>query len=115
MRRKLEAETPSAYTYSLFWVELSRLLGGKIPVAIVGPEPRTSRSPVQRFDHLATKQPRVPCKYPLIYVSIYSTLAVDLTSEEASVAYIPSVSCKLLYINWNEPQATALITQVTFE
>ena len=54
--------------------------------------------------------------YPLIYISIYRTLAVDLTSEEASVPiYIPSVSCKLLYINWNEPQSTAYITQATFE
>ena len=115
MRCKLQAETPSAYTYSFSWVELSRLLGEKIPVAIVGLEPRTSRPPVQRFDHLATKQPQVLYKYPLIYISIYWMLAVDLTGEEASVAYIQNVSCKLRYINWNEPQATTYITQATFE
>jgi len=38
---KLLVKTPSEYTYSLFWAELSRLLGEKIPVAIVGLEPGT--------------------------------------------------------------------------
>ena len=56
---KLQVETPSAYTYSLFWAELSRLLGEKIPVAIVGLEPGTPGPVVQRFTHLATKQPRL--------------------------------------------------------
>ena len=50
-------ETHSDHTYSLFWVELSRLLGEKIPVAIVGLEPGTPGSAVQRFNQLATKQP----------------------------------------------------------
>ena len=54
---KLQVETPEDYTYSLFWAELSRLLGEKIPVAIVGLEPGTPGSVVQRFNHLATKQP----------------------------------------------------------
>ena len=36
MRCKLQVEAPSDYTYSCFWAELSRLLGEKIPVAIVG-------------------------------------------------------------------------------
>jgi len=35
-------------------------------------------------------------------------LAVDLTSEEVSVVYILSVSCKLLCINWNEPHVRSL-------
>ena len=39
MRHKLQVEIPSDHTYSLFWAELSRLLGEKIPVAIVGLEP----------------------------------------------------------------------------
>ena len=39
------------------WAELSRLLGEKIPVAIVGLEPWTPGSVVQCFNHLATKQP----------------------------------------------------------
>ena len=56
MRCKLQVETPSAYTYSLFWAELSGLLGEKIPVAIVGLKPGTPGSVVQRFKHLATKQ-----------------------------------------------------------
>ena len=38
---KLLVKTPSEYTYSLFWAELSRLLGEQIPVAIVGLEPGT--------------------------------------------------------------------------
>ena len=60
-----EVETPSDHTYSLFWAELSRLLGEKIPVAIVGLEPGTSGSVVQRFNHfsLATKQPQL-CALP---------------------------------------------------
>ena len=58
MQCKLQVETPSDHTYSLFWAELSRLLGEKkIPVAIVGLEPGTPGSAVQRFNHLATKQP----------------------------------------------------------
>ena len=40
-----------------FGAELSRLLGEKIPVAVVGLEPGTPGSVVQRFNHLATKQP----------------------------------------------------------
>ena len=60
---KLQVETPSAYTYSLFWAELSRLLGEKIPVAIVGLEPGTPGSVVQRFNHLATKQHPPPPLY----------------------------------------------------
>jgi len=36
MRCELQVKTPSEYTYSLFWAELSRLLVEKIPVAIVG-------------------------------------------------------------------------------
>jgi len=39
MRCKLQVETLSDFTYSLIWQELSRLLGEKIPVAIVGLEP----------------------------------------------------------------------------
>ena len=57
MQCKLQVETPSEYTYSLIWAELSRLLGEKIPVAIVGLEPGTPGSVVQRFNHLVTKQP----------------------------------------------------------
>ena len=41
MRCKLLVKTPSEYTYSLFWAELSRLLGEKIPGALVGLEPGT--------------------------------------------------------------------------
>ena len=37
-----------------FWVELSRLLSDRIPVAIVVPEPGTSGSVVQHFNHLAS-------------------------------------------------------------
>ena len=38
MQCKLQVETPSDYTYSLFWAELNRLLGEKIPVDIyLGP------------------------------------------------------------------------------
>ena len=55
MRCKLQVETPSANTYSLYWAELSRLLGEKIPVAIVGLEPGTPGPVVQRFNHLATE------------------------------------------------------------
>jgi len=47
-------ETPEDFTYSLFWAELSSLLGEKIPVAIVGLKPGTTGSVVQRFNHLAT-------------------------------------------------------------
>ena len=54
MRCKVQVETPSD---SLFWAELSGLLGEKIPVAIVGLEPGTPGSVVQRFNYLATKQP----------------------------------------------------------
>ena len=57
MRCKLQVETPSDYTYLLFWAELSRHRGEKIPVAIVGLEPGTPGSVVQCFNHLATKQP----------------------------------------------------------
>ena len=57
---KLEVKTPSEYTYSLFWgAELSRLLGEKIPVAIVGLEPGTPGSVVQCFNHLAPKHYRI--------------------------------------------------------
>ena len=41
----------------LVWLEPSRFLGEKILVAIVGLEPGTPGSVVQRFNHLATKQP----------------------------------------------------------
>ena len=59
MWSKLQVKTPSEYTYSLFWAELSRLQcrWEKIPIAIVKLEPVTSGSVVQRFNHLATKQP----------------------------------------------------------
>jgi len=51
-------ETPSDHTYSLLWAELSRLLGEKkIPVAIVGLEPGTPGSAVQRFNHFAPSNP----------------------------------------------------------
>ena len=57
MRHKLQAETPSEYTYSHFCVELSRLLCVKIPFgAIVGLEPGTFWSADQCFNRLATKQ-----------------------------------------------------------
>ena len=58
---KLQVETPSDYTFSLFWAELSRLLGKKksLLLRIVGLEPETPGSVVQRFNHLATKQPPV--------------------------------------------------------
>jgi len=52
----LQVKTASDHTYSLFWAELRRLPGEKTPVAIVGPEPGTPGSAVQRFNHLATKQ-----------------------------------------------------------
>ena len=55
MRCKLQVEAPSDHTYSLFWTELSRLLGENIPVAIVGLEPGTLGSEAQCFSHLATK------------------------------------------------------------
>jgi len=58
MRCKLQLETPSDYTYSLLWAELSRLLGEKIPAAIVGLEPGTYGCVVRHFNHLATKQPQ---------------------------------------------------------
>jgi len=38
---KLQVKTLSEHTYSHFWAELSRLLGEKIPVVIVGLEPGT--------------------------------------------------------------------------
>jgi len=58
MQYKCQVKTPSEYTFSLFWAELSSLLGEKkIPVAIVELEPGTSGS-IQRFNHLATKQPQ---------------------------------------------------------
>jgi len=38
---KLQVKTPSEHTYSHFWAELSKLLGEKIPVVIVGLEPGT--------------------------------------------------------------------------
>ena len=46
------------YTQLTFWPELSRFLGEKIPVGIVGLDPGTSGYVVQCFNHLATKQPQ---------------------------------------------------------
>jgi len=36
MRCKLQVDTPSGHTYSLFWAELSRLLGEKNPCCYSG-------------------------------------------------------------------------------
>ena len=59
IRCKLQVKTPSEYSYSLVWVELSRLLGEEIPVSIVGLEPCTPGSVVQCLNHLASKQPHL--------------------------------------------------------
>ena len=60
-RLYIPSEGCGVNTYSLFWAELSRLLGEKIPVAIVGLEPGTPGSAVQHFNHLATKQQKLDC------------------------------------------------------
>ena len=48
------------------WVCGGVYVEGSVPVAIVGLEPGTSGSVVQRFNHLATKQPSghqaTPCE-----------------------------------------------------
>ena len=75
MRCKLQVETPEEYTYSLFWAELSRLLGEKIPVAIVGLEPGTLGSVVQHFNHLATKQ---VCNVTLFYRGVCILLVMEI-------------------------------------
>ena len=56
-----------------FWAELSRLLGEKIPVAIMRLEPWTSGSVVQRFNHLATKQPHWRSKRSWIKTAVHSS------------------------------------------
>ena len=65
---KLQLKTPSEYAYSLFWAELSRLLGDKIPVAIVGLEPGTPGSVVQHA--LTTWKPSRLENITLIKLSI---------------------------------------------
>ena len=51
--------------------------------------------------------------YLLIYPNVID-LAIDLPSEEAMYPIL-SVSCELLCIHWNEPQAATCITQAAFQ
>jgi len=59
MRHKLQVEIPSDHTYSLFWAELSRLLGEKNPCCYSGAGTWDPGPAVQHFNHFATKQPQV--------------------------------------------------------
>ena len=89
----------------LVWLEPSRFLGEKILVAIVGLEPGTPGSVVQRFNHLATKQP--PTSQPhALPSSHFPILTLPSSPSQPNTLTLSSLTLTLSQTNSHSPHLT---------